>query len=472
MITSEMKNSTILLIDDEQAELDAYSLLLQTMGVKNVVTLSDSRLVLETLDSCQASLVFLDLNMPRVSGIEVLKELRNKRPHIPVVIITASSEVETAVECLKLGAHDYLVKPIDLKTFSSALRNALEIGILRNEVLSLKGISFDAGTRTNKAFEHIVTCSPQMQAIFKYIEATAPSGLPALILGETGSGKELLAKAIHDVSGLPGEFVAVDVSGLDDNLFSDTLFGHRKGAFTGADSNRPGMVEKAKNGTLFLDEIGDLSEPSQVKLLRVLQEQIFYPLGSDEPRQCNARIVTATNRDLSKLAGQEGEFRMDLYYRLSTHLIKVPSLRERREDIPLLVRHLIAQAAAVMNKNVPGISTRAVEALCRHHFFGNIRELKAYIFDAVALCQYNDISDESILERLEGAITPQGERPVKANPLESIFGYFPTLTELSEYAVDLALNVANNNQSQASRLLGISRQALHKRIKKSKSGQA
>ena len=469
MITAEMKNSTILLIDDEQSELDAYSLLLQTMGVKNIVTLNDSRLVLKTLDSCQASLVFLDLNMPKVGGIDVLKELREKRPHIPVVIITASSEVETAIECLKLGAHDYLIKPIDLKTFSSALRNALEIGILRNEVLTLKGINFDSGAKRNKAFEHIVTCSSQMHVIFKYIEATALSGLPTLILGETGSGKELLAKAIHDVSGFPGEFVAVDVSGLDDNLFSDTLFGHHKGAFTGADSNRHGMIEKAKDGTLFLDEIGDLSEPSQVKLLRVLQEQIYYPLGSDEPHQSNARIVTATNRNLSKMAGQKEKFRMDLYYRLSTHLIKVPSLRERPEDIPLLVQKLMTQAAEVMNKKVPKISVHAVEALCRHHFFGNVRELKAYIFDAVALCQYNEITDESILKRLEGAVIPRCEGHVKTNPLESIFGHFPTLTELSDYAVELALTASNNNQSQASKLLGISRQAMHKRIKKNSS---
>ena len=469
MITSEMKNSTILLIDDEQGELDAYSLLLETMGVKNIVTLNDSRLVLKTLDNCQASLVFLDLNMPKVSGMEVLKELRGKRPDIPVVIITASSEIETAIECLKLGAHDYLIKPIDLKTFSSALRNALEIGILRNEVLSLKGINFDSGEKRSKAFEHIVTCSSQMLAIFKYIEATALSGLPTLILGETGSGKELLAKAIHDVSGLPGEFVAVDVSGLDDNLFSDTLFGHRKGAFTGADSNRPGMIEKAKNGTLFLDEIGDLNEPSQVKLLRVLQEQIYYPLGADEPQQSNARIVTATNRDLSKLAGQEGAFRMDLYYRLSTHLIKVPSLRERPEDIPLLIQNLMVQAAELMNKKVPEISGNAVDALCRHHFFGNVRELKAYIFDAVALCRDHEITDESIIKRLEGAVVPQLERAANTNPLESIFGHFPTLSELGDYAVKLALMVSNNNQSQASRLLGISRQAMHKRVKKNSS---
>lgn len=472
MITSEMKNCHVLLVDDEQAELEAYSILLNSMGVKNVVTLNDSSAVLHTLDTIQASIVFLDLNMPKVSGIDVLKELRAKRPHIPVIIITANSEIETAVDCLKLGAHDYLVKPIDLKTFSSALRNALEIGLLRNEVLSLKGINFDQLPEPNKAFEPIVTCSANMQAIFKYIEATASSGLPTLILGETGSGKELMAKAIHDLSKLPGEFVAVDASGLDDNLFSDTLFGHRKGAYTGADQHRPGMIEKAKNGTLFLDEVGDLSEASQVKLLRLLQENIYYPLGSDQPQQCNARIITAANKDLSKLAGQKGEFRMDLYYRLSTHLIKIPPLRERKDDIPLLVKHLLAQAALIMNKKVPAVSDHVVDSLCHHPFFGNIRELKAYIFDAVTLSEFDVIEDAIILERLHGSASVLNDYPSisSANPLESIFGHFPTLTELSDYAVNLAMTLSDNNQSQASRLLGISRQAIHKRLKKSDPG--
>ncbi len=377
MITTEMKNSHVLLVDDEQSELDAYSLLLSSMGVKNVVTLHDSSKVLKTLDTMQTSIVFLDLNMPKVSGMDVLRQLRAKCPHIPVIIITANSEIETAVECLKLGAHDYLVKPIDLKTFSSALRNALEIGLLRNEVLSLKGVNFDRLPKTNKAFDPIVTGNANMYSIFKYIDAIATSGQPTLILGETGSGKELMAKAVHDLSNLPGEFMAVDASGLDDTLFSDTLFGHRKGAFTGADHHRPGMIEKAKNGTLFLDEIGDLTEASQVKLLRLLQENIYYPLGADQPQQCNARIITAANKDLSKLAGQEGEFRMDLYYRLSTHLIKVPPLRERRDDIPLLVNHMLQQAALAMNKKVPWVSDHVVDALCRHPFPGNIRELKA-----------------------------------------------------------------------------------------------
>lgn len=466
MIDSKLKNCQILLVDDEQAELEAYSLLLTSMGIRNVRTVSDSRLVLATVEAMQAPIVFLDLNMPHMTGQEVLQELKLKKPQIPVIIITADSEIETAVECLRLGAHDYLVKPIDLKMFSSALRNALEIGLLRNEVMTLKGISFNRPENIHKAFAPIITRSPVMLGIFQYIESIASSGLPALILGETGSGKELIARAIHEVSNLPGEFVAVDISGLDDTLLSDTLFGHTKGAYTGAEKTRPGLIERAANGTLFLDEIGDLSEASQVKLLRLLQEKIYYPLGSDQPKQCHARIVTAANKDLSKLAGPEGEFRMDLYYRLSTHLIKVPPLRDRREDIPLLVEHLVASSARTMNKQVPTVSTQALNRLLRHPFWGNIRELKAYIADAVARCQHGHIDEPLIVERLVETGGTVMSHSVAASPLEALFGHFPSLEELADYAVDSAMGVTENNQSQAARLLGVSRQALNKRLKK------
>lgn len=466
MISSKMTNCQILLVDDEHDELEAYSLLLSSMGMANIKTLSDSRKVLSTLEEMQSPVVFLDLNMPNKTGQEVLKELKMTRPQVPVIIITADSEIETAVECLKLGAHDYLVKPINLEMFSSALRNALEINFLREEVLSLKGISFNEKSVKNQAFDPIISRSPIMLGLFQYIESIATSGLPVLILGETGSGKELIAKAIHDISGLRGEFVALDISGLDDTLLSDTLFGHTKGAYTGADLARSGMIEKAANGTIFLDEIGDLSEASQVKLLRLLQEKIYYPLGSDQPKECHARIITATNKDLSKLAGRDGEFRMDLYYRLSTHLAKLPPLRDRREDIPLLVEHLIASTATAMNKEIPIIGDKALNLLMNHPFWGNVRELKAYIADAVARCSHGRIDENHLSERLAGSVAVKTQKAGSTNPLEDIFGHFPTLEELAEYAIDTALHVTDNNQSQASQLLGVSRQALNKRLKK------
>ncbi len=465
MLDLSRQNPHVVLVDDEQSELDAYSFLLESMGVRKVTALSDSRQVLKALQHIPGPIVFLDLNMPHMTGQEVLRAIKEKHPHVPVIILTANSEIESAVECLKLGAHDYLIKPISMSTFGSALRNALEIGSLRNEVMSLKGIPF-GGRPTHSAFSGIVTQNAVMVEIFQYVEAIAESSQPTLILGETGSGKELLAKAVHEVSGVHGEFVAVDVSGLDDTLFSDTLFGHSKGAYTGADKPRSGLLEMAQGGTIFLDEIGDLSEVSQVKLLRLLQEGLYYPLGADQPKKSRARIIAAANKDLQKLAGQSGGFRMDLYYRLSTHLIKIPPLRDRREDIPLLVRKLVADAADSMNRKTPLVSKEAMHLLLRHPFYGNIRELKTYLYDAVARCGNVEIPRELIAERLGGSIPDSAAALPGSNPLGKLFGQFPSLEELVNFAIAEALAITSDNQAQAARLLGISKQALHKRLKK------
>ncbi len=466
MINIEAYKPHVVLVDDELSELEAYSFLLESMGVQNITTIDDSRKVMESLKNIPSPIVFLDLNMPKVSGLEVLQEIKAKQPQIPVIICTASSEIETAVKCLKLGAHDYLVKPINLNTFGSALRTAVEIVSLRNEVLSLKGISFRDPVPKHAAFDDIITQNCLMTEIFNYIEAIAPSGQPILILGETGTGKELLARAIHQISPLSGEFVAVDVSGLDDALFSDTLFGHGKGAYTGANRVRPGLIEQAKEGTIFLDEIGDLPEVSQMKLLRLLQEGVYYPLGSDKPKQCRARIITATNKTLTNTPGENKNFRKDLYYRLSTHLIKVPPLKERKDDISLLVEQLINEAAASMKRHPPQISKKALQLLENYNFPGNIRELKTYLYDAVARTSTDIIADWIIEERLNISATASPLDKIESKPLEHIFGKIPTLDELVEFAIDQALKQTGNNQSQAARLLGLSKQALNKRVKK------
>lgn len=472
MLDLGSRDPDIILIDDEQSELDAYGFLLRSMGIRKIHTLQDSTKVLDYMQKVASPVVFLDLNMPVKSGEEVLRELKEHWPQVPVIICTANSEIETAIRCLKLGAHDYLVKPISMDSFGSALRTAMEIADLRTEVMSLKGVSFPtASSAGHTAFQGIVTQNPAMGALFQYIENIAPSTQPVLILGETGTGKELLARAVHDVSGLSGDYVAVDVSGLDDTMFSDTLFGHVKGAYTGAVGERPGLLEKAAGGTIFLDEIGDLKEASQVKLLRVLQEGIYYPLGSDQPKINRARVVTATNRDLVLLAGDEEGFRRDLYYRLSTHLMKVPPLRERREDLPLLIDYLISESAAAMGKRAPSLSHDALRLLMKHPFEGNIRELKTYIFDAVARCQGDEISHDIIAQRLTGSVSANasvnlGGGTDDSSSLAGLFGHIPTLDELAEYGIDQALNASDGNQSQAAKLLGISKQALSKRLKK------
>jgi DNA-binding NtrC family response regulator len=471
MLNFSSVNTNIIIVDDEQSELNAYSFLLQTMGLKRITTVKDSRDVMSIMEQYHPAIVFLDLNMPYKSGKEVLIELRETHPHTPVIICTANSDVEVAVECLKLGAHDYLVKPIDSEKFGSALRNALEISALRYEVMALKGLSISKKLQHPSIFSRIITKSPAMLRLFQYIESTAASGQPVLILGETGSGKELFARAIHDVSGYPGKFVAVDVSGLDDTLFSDTLFGHKKGAFTSAEKDRTGLIHKAASGTLFLDEIGDLSKPSQVKLLRLIQEGIYYPLGDDQPKNCQARIITATNKSLNDLTGREDEFRIDLYYRLSTHLIQIPALRERKEDIPILAAYLADQAATSMGKKIVTINKRLLDLFAALPFPGNVRELKTYVYDAVAQCQSEELNEMDIGSRLSLAQSPHMEETptTRAPSLETLFGHFPTLSELSEYAVQKALEAANNNQSKAAMALGISKQALSNRLKRRKS---
>jgi DNA-binding NtrC family response regulator len=470
MINFSHTDADIIIVDDEQSELDAYSFLLQSMGVRHIKTVKDSRQLMDILVAPPDAIVFLDLNMPHKSGEEVLAQMREQHPGIPVIICTANSDITMAVKCLKLGAHDYLVKPINMNSFGSALRNALEILSLRNEVMSLKGIPRGDHLKFPRFFSRIITSDPVMQGLFHYIESIAASGQPVLVMGETGAGKELIARAIHDVSQMPGQFVAVDVSGLDDTLFADTLFGHERGAYTGAATHRSGLIERADHGTIFLDEIGDLSRVSQIKLLRLLQEGIYYPLGCDEPRQCRARIITAANRELNRSAGKSDGFRMDLYYRLSTHLIRIPPLRERRGDIPLLVEHLTHQAADSMGKGITTVEKELLNLLETHPFPGNVRELKTYIYDAVAQCDTPELTAHAVRERLSGS--GAGEMDAASGTarvsLASLFGHFPTLSEVTEYAVDRALETTDFNQSQAAALLGISKQALNKRLQKRK----
>jgi two-component system nitrogen regulation response regulator GlnG len=305
-----------------------------------------------------------------------------------------------------------------------------------------------------------------MFAIFRYLEAISPSPQPVLITGETGTGKELVARALHRLSARPGELVTVNVAGLDDTMFSDTLFGHLRGAFTGADRARDGLVTSTAEGTLFLDEIGDLSVASQVKLLRLLQDGTFYSLGADRPRQSRARIVCATNCDVVQ-GVSAGTFRKDLYYRLRTHHLHLPPLRARTGDLPLLVNHFIDKAANALTKAAPMVPLALYQLLKTYSFPGNVRELEALVFDAVARHEGTILPLQSfkdaIISKSELAVTVQPEEPssglVTWSPER-----LPTLKEVEDALVTEALNRADGNQGVAAGLLGISRQALNKRL--------
>jgi two-component system, NtrC family, nitrogen regulation response regulator GlnG len=458
----------VLLVDDDPQVLHSASLVLRTSGVGPVITLEDSRAVLPLLAAQEVGVLVLDLTMPHLSGHALLEQVAGDYPDIPIILMTATNDLETAVQSMQTGAIDYLVKPVEESRLVSSVKRALEIRTLRTEVMSLKERLLTETPHRREAFAEIVTQSKAMFAIFRYVEAIAPSPQPVLITGETGTGKELVARALHRLSARPGELVTVNVAGLDDTMFSDTLFGHTRGAFTGADHARDGLITSAAEGTLFLDEIGDLSVASQVKLLRLLQDGIFYPLGADRPRQSQARIICATNSDVAQ-GVSAGTFRKDLYYRLRTHHLHLPPLRARRGDLPLLVHHFVDQAARVLAKTAPTAPLALYQLLNTYSFPGNVRELEALVFDAVARHQGTILSLHSFREAIAGkprvAATELPEDPPMA--LTMWFPeHLPTLKEVEEALLTEALSRADGNQGVAAVLLGISRQALNKRLRR------
>jgi DNA-binding NtrC family response regulator len=458
---------SVLLVDDEPPLLRSVSLTLRSAGIEQVVTLADSRQVMALLAEQEPRVIVLDLVMPYLSGQALLEQITTDYPDIPVIIMTAVDDLHTAVSCMKAGAFDYLVKPVDRDRLLAAVPRALEVRTLRDEVLSLKQCLLSETLCRQEVFAEIITQNRRMQALFRYVEAISASREPVLITGETGTGKELIAQALHALSNSHGEFVAINVAGLDDTVFSDTLFGHHKGAFTGAEQSRGGLIAAAAGGTLFLDEIGDLQASSQVKLLRVLQERKYYPLGADQPKTSQARIVVATNGDLGQLIGQ-GKFRKDLFYRLRSHHLHIPPLRERRDDIPLLLNYFLDKVAQALNKPAP-IAPAALYSLLKNYPFpGNVRELEGMIHDAVACHRGGILSLKSFREAMGYEQTlPEDQLPCDlavASLAELFPDRLPTLKEAEHYLIAEALRRADSNQGLAANLLGITRQALNKRL--------
>jgi len=339
---------------------------------------------LDLFERERPDIVFTDLRMPVMDGFEFITALTGLSPDTPIIVISGVGLVKEIIHAMRLGASDYLVKPIlHMDELKLVIMRSLRESSLLNEIDSLKDKLLSGHIRHKEAFATIKTQNPAMISIMQYLEAIAVSSEPVLITGETGTGKELLAQAVHKISERKGNFVPVNVSGLDDQMFGDTLFGHVKGAFSGADQRREGLLAQAAGGTIFLDEIGDLHETSQIKLLRLLQEGEFYPLGADSPKRSDARIVAATNRDLRAMANA-GTFRPDLYYRLFAHQIKIPPLRERNGDISLLLDFFLHDAAKTLGKKKPTYPPELCAYLSAYNFPGNVRELRAMIFDAVA----------------------------------------------------------------------------------------
>ncbi len=468
---NDFSKYTILIVDDEPSWLRAMDLALErTLGTVNL-TCSDSRETMGVLVRQPVDLLLLDVTMPYILGPDLLEQITSIYPQLPVIMTTGLVQVDLAVECMKRGAFDYFVKTTEVDRILNGVRRALEMTDLRQENRRLREHFLQEELERPEAFTGLITPNPKIHAICQYIEAIAESPEPVLILGESGVGKELVARAIHQAGHPDAPWVAVNIAGLDDNVFSDTLFGHLKGAYTGADQARPGVIEEAAGGTLFMDEIGDLSPASQVKLLRLLQEGDYYPLGSDSPRQHRTRFVFATNRDLAAMQ-QNGDFRQDLYYRLNSYRIALPPLRERQEDIPLLLGRFLDEAATAQKKERPSVSPQLIPLLQRYPFPGNIRELRAMVFEAVSLHRSGVLGVASFQSTM-GSLFDCASTPVATNlsaeadvPLTVCYPErLPTLKESADLLVDEAMRRANQSQTQAARLLGISRPALSKRLK-------
>ena len=446
----------VVVVDDDWEMLVIYRMLLLGQGIEHVVTFYDGRELLPFLRRNQAAVLVLDLSLPDISGQELLHLVRDEFPRLPVIIITALAEVGQAVACMRDGACDYLIKPIRNELLMAAIDRAREVAGALEENPQSQG---------TPAFPDIVTRDLQMLRLLKRIQAVSRSRQPVLITGETGVGKELFADAVHLSGRSGGAFVTVNVAGVDDVAFSDTLFGHRKGAFTGADQARDGLIKKAAGGTLFLDEIGELRESSQIKLLRLIQEHEYLPLGSDTPATSDAHIVVATNCDLKRHL-EEGRLREDLYYRLCYHHFHVPPLRERTGDIALLLDHFLTRAAGELRKSKPSYPPELLHMLERYRFPGNVRELQAMVYDAVALHEKGSLSLAGFREKIESSSSYAACDVSEQESVTVSFKSFPSMREAQTLLINEALRIANGNQGVAATMLGISRQALNNRLRR------
>ena len=464
------RSQMILLIGDNPLALEQTRLLLQETASSSEVLVVDCRTTLSFLAQRPISLIILDMTSSDTA--ELLQCIRRDYPTIPVIVETSNEDVEFAVNCMKAGVIDYLVRPVDPCKMVLAVENALNLNYSLQEVSSLKDYLLDDRLEHAADFAQIKTACRKMRSIFQYTEIVARSPHPVLITGETGVGKELFAHAIHRISKAKGPFVSINVAGLDDSMFSDTLFGHKKGAFTGADQYRDGLVRKAAMGTLFLDEIGDLNELSQVKLLRLLQEREYYPVGADQVKSSSARIVLATNVNLHDRI-LEGRFRRDLYYRLSTHQIHIPALRERREDIPLLLETFMKASAQHFGKDVPAVSPELLRALAAYDFPGNIRELQARVDDAIARHEEGILSLDyfpgiSAVAQVHTTALSEVSTDDTAG-IYKLFGRLPTFREIEDYLIMEALKLSEGNYIVAASILGVTRQTISNRHKQIRS---
>ena len=443
------RKGRVLIVDDER---NARSALVDLLGEEGYATesASDGLKALALMESFEPEVVLTDLKMPGLDGIGLLQKGKRVAPHAAFIVMTAFGSIDTAVEAIKLGAETYLTKPLDMKALSALVERALEKARLSAETADLR-------TRLDErvGLENIVGEHPSMQRLFKLVQQVARSKATVLIHGETGSGKELIAAAIHQASPRKdGPFVRLNCASLAESLLESELFGHERGAFTGAHTRRQGRFEQADGGTLFLDEVSEVALPLQVKLLRFLQEREFERVGGNETLRVDVRVVAATNKDLTQLVG-DGRFREDLYYRLNVVALDVPPLRARRSDIPLLAEHFARKHAAQNGFAMKKFSEPALRAMLSYPWPGNVRELENAIERAVVLAEGEELS----LDHMQALASAS-----QADHLNLLVPGV-TLEELERHAILQALEAAGGSTQKAADMLGISRRKVQYRLK-------
>lgn len=460
--------ATILVIDDESSIVHAFRRAFSDPE-DTLHTASDGSGGLELVARCRPDVVVLDLNLPDMSGLDVFHRIRTIDARIPIIFITGQGTTETAIEAMKLGAFDYLLKPLDVARVRELVERAAEIGRL----MRIPAMVADEALAQGPA-DVLVGRSPAMQEVYKAIGLVAPQDLAVLILGESGTGKELVARAVYQHSRrAAGPFLAINCAAIPENLLESELFGHEKGAFTGADRRRIGKFEQCSGGTLFLDEIGDMTPLTQAKVLRVLQDGRFERVGGNETIRADVRVIAATNRDLEQMVAA-GEFRGDLYYRLGIVTITLPPLRERAEDLPLLVDHFLRRFSPELGKEVDRIAPDALEVLRRHSWPGNIRELQSVLKQALLRSQgpilVGDFLPASVRGE-EGPVSPSGapfdwesflDDRLRAGSQDI---YAEALAVMERSLLTRVLRHTGGNQVQAAKLLGITRGSLRTKLR-------
>jgi two-component system response regulator PilR (NtrC family) len=449
----------ILIVDDERSMREFLGIYLKRSGHR-VEAAANADAARKAMAAKEFDVVITDLKMPDGSGLEVLSESKHLHPDTQVVVVTAFATAETAIAAMKAGAYDYLTKPFKVDEVGLVVERALERRVLQSQNVVLRD-----EIKGRYKLERLIGKSPPMQRMFEVIRKIAPARTSVLLIGESGTGKELAARALHELSGRDADvFIAVNCGAIPETLIESEFFGHVKGAFTGANSDRSGLFESAHGGTIFLDEIGELPVPMQVKLLRVLQERKVKKVGGTQEKEVDVRVVAATNRDLEAEV-EKGTFRQDLFYRLNVIQLRLPPLRERREDIPILVDHFARKFGAEHGRKISGVDPDAMNALVNHSFPGNVRELENLIERAVTLAHGDRIQLDTLpplnsLSTAQPHLGPEPPLPEAGMDLEKV------LEDFERGIIIKALERTRGNRTEAARLLGVSFRSLRYRLSK------